>query len=94
MNELPPLSSYPDEYLAAFSPSRLTDILINDEDRVPRNVIDESARRGDAMVEQLSRLIEGKQEWIGKLPGRVVAETARHHDSRPDPKRTRRAIAD
>jgi hypothetical protein len=69
MNELPPLPTYPDEDLAALSPSRLTDILIENEDRVPRNVIDECARRGDTMVEKLSGLIESNRDWQGESPG-------------------------
>jgi hypothetical protein len=53
MNDLPQLPTYSDEDLAELSPSKLTDILIEDQDRVPRNVIDECARRGDKMTEYL-----------------------------------------
>ncbi|MDP2228059.1 MAG: SEC-C metal-binding domain-containing protein, partial [Moraxellaceae bacterium] len=37
--------------------------MIDNEDRVPRNVIDECARRGDAMVEQLSGLVDDSRDW-------------------------------
>ena len=55
--------TYPNENLTALSPSSLVDILIENEDRVPRNVIDECARRGDSMVEKLSYLIEDNMNW-------------------------------
>ena len=55
--------TYPNEDLTALSPSSLVDILIENEDRVPRNVIDECARRGDSMVEKLSYLIEDNVNW-------------------------------
>lgn len=54
---------YPDEDLAGFSTSELADILINDEDRVPRNVIDECAKRGDGMTEHLGRLHQDDFLW-------------------------------
>lgn len=41
----------------------MINLMIRDEDRVPRNVIDECARRGDTMVEQLSGLIEDSRDW-------------------------------
>lgn len=47
----------------------LIDLLIANEDRVPRNVIDECARRGDKMVEQLSGLVDDGYEWRGEVPG-------------------------
>lgn len=47
----------------------LIDLLIANEDRVPRNVIDECARRGDKMVEQLSGLVDDGYEWQGEVPG-------------------------
>lgn len=42
------LPTYSDVELAAFSDAELIDRMIADEDRVPRNVIDECVRRGDA----------------------------------------------
>ena len=55
--------TYPNENLTALSPSSLVDILIENEDRVPCNVVDECARRGDSMVEKLSYLIEDNMNW-------------------------------
>lgn len=63
MNDPIELPTYPDEELAGLSPSKLTDILIEDEDRVPRNVIDECARRGDEMAEYLRQLHEDDFLW-------------------------------
>jgi len=69
MNELQLFPTYPDEDLAGLSLAELIDTVIENEDRVPSNVIDECARRGDAMVDQLSSLIEGSQDWNEKSPG-------------------------
>ena len=57
------LPAYPDEDLAGLSPTKLADFLIEDEDRVPRNVINECARRGDEMTEYLRQLHEGDFLW-------------------------------
>ena len=57
------LPAYPDEDLAGLSPAKLTDILIEDEDRVPCNLIDECARRGDEMTEYLRQLHEDDFLW-------------------------------
>ena len=46
MNDPIELPAYPDEELAELSTSKLTDILIKDADRVPRNVIYECASQG------------------------------------------------
>ncbi|MFV9614475.1 MAG: hypothetical protein ACNYZG_00885 [Gammaproteobacteria bacterium] len=40
------LPRYDNETLAACTPAELIENMIRDEDRVPRNVIDECARRG------------------------------------------------
>ena len=53
MNNPIELPTYYDKDLA-----ELTDILIEDHDRVPRNVIDACARCGDAMTEYLRQLHE------------------------------------
>jgi hypothetical protein len=47
------LPAYTSEYLAGLSPATLIDLMIGDEDRVPRNVIDECASRGDEMTAAL-----------------------------------------
>ena len=63
MNDLPQLLTYPDEELAELSTAKLTDILIKDVDRVPRNVIDECASRGDKMTEYLDFLDDDNFLW-------------------------------
>lgn len=63
MHDLAQLPVYADEYLTSLSPFDLTDLLIENEDRVPRNVIDECARRGDEMTEHLRRLHEIDYLW-------------------------------
>src|SRR5665811_139668 len=63
MNDSIVLPTYPDEELAGLSPSELTDILIEDCDRVPRNVIDECDRRGDEMTAYLGMLHEESFLW-------------------------------
>jgi hypothetical protein len=64
MNAQIELPTYPDEYLAELSPSKLTDILIEGQDRVPRNVIDTCVRCGDAMTEYLRQLHEDDFLWL------------------------------
>lgn len=47
------LPGYSGETLATLDPVALTGILVRDEDRVPRNLIDECARRADQMAQCL-----------------------------------------
>ncbi len=63
MNDLTQLPAYPNDELENIALPGMIDLMIRDEDRVPRNVIDECARRGDTMVEQLSGLIEDSRDW-------------------------------
>ncbi len=49
MTELPEI-----EKLANCTPAELIDIMIEHEDRVPRNVIDECVRRGEQMLDSLA----------------------------------------
>lgn len=63
MSNLPQLPTYPDEFLAELRPSKLADILIEDQDRAPRNVIDACVRCGDAMTEYLRQLHEDDFLW-------------------------------
>jgi len=58
MNTPQPLPVYADEALAASTTGQLLELLARDEDRVPRNVIDECARRGDAIVQHLGLVLE------------------------------------
>ena len=60
MSELP---QYPSETLCALSTDELVEILVRDEDRVPRNVIDECARRGDGMLDRLADILENGPGW-------------------------------
>lgn len=58
MNTPQPLPVYADEALATFTTDQLLELLARDEDRVPRNVIDECARRSDAIVPHLRLALE------------------------------------
>lgn len=70
--ETDPLPGYEPSTLALLDEQQLIELMIDDEDRVPRNVIDECARRGDAMLEKLrpvigsdagSNLVTSGGEW-------------------------------
>lgn len=63
---IPPVPVYADEELAGLDSDELLELMIDDEDRVPRNVIDECARRGDEMVELLSEFLTGDDNWNGE----------------------------
>jgi len=64
MNNPIVLPTYPDEDLAKLTPAELIDTVIENEDRIPRNVIDECARRGDEMTERLGRLHQDDFLWL------------------------------
>jgi hypothetical protein len=64
----PSLPTYADEALARLSVSELIELLIRDEDRVPRNVIDECARRGEAMLEALRSRFSDETAWRRDVP--------------------------
>ena len=57
------LPVYPDEALAGLVPAALVDLLVRDEDRVPRNVIDACAGQGERMVAQLRMLLDDTRPW-------------------------------
>ncbi len=63
MNTPQSLPEYTDATLAAVTADQLLELLARDEDRVPRNVIDECARRGDAMVSALHGLLDQGSGW-------------------------------
>ena len=63
MSTLLSLPAYTDEHLARLGPAELIDRLIADEDRVPRNLIEECARRGEAMTDRLGALPEDHRYW-------------------------------
>ena len=57
------MSVYTAEELAALEIERLLDLLIRNEDRAPRALIDECARRGEAMVERFATLVGPEEFW-------------------------------
>ena len=59
----PALPAYAEEELAALSPAALVELLIRDEDRVPRNVIDRCAAHGEDMVDGLRETVDGDRAW-------------------------------
>ena len=69
MNDSIQLPYFANEELAILDLPGLIDLLIANEDRAPRNVIDECARRGDTMVNHLSRLADDSRDWYGKSSG-------------------------
>jgi hypothetical protein len=58
-----PLPHYENDALAAMSASELIKLLIHDEDRPPRMLIDECARRGETMVEHLREVLAQGHAW-------------------------------
>lgn len=65
------LPSYSDADLAVLNPPELIGLLVRDEDRVPRNVIDECARRAPQMVETLAAELLSDEPWSQMaIPGR------------------------
>ena len=63
MNDVTPLPAYSGDELASLGLPAIIDLIVGDEDRVPRNVIDECAGRGDTMVEYLSSLVTDETGW-------------------------------
>ena len=49
--------------ISVLTEQQLIELMNKDEDRVPRNVIDECARRGDAMLDTLRSLITDDSDW-------------------------------
>jgi len=66
MSELPVITN---ETLASCSPAELINIMIEHEDRVPRNVIDECARRGEQMLDSLAPIAHPDDEKADEIPG-------------------------
>jgi len=63
LNVTPSPPAYSEDELARLGPQELVRLMICDEDRVPRNVIDACARRGDEMVECLRGILEDERSW-------------------------------
>ena len=57
------LPVHADHELQTLSPAALIDLLVQDEDRAPRNLIDECARRGADMVDALSARLTDDGFW-------------------------------
>lgn len=62
-NESDDLPQFPAERLTTFHVDVLSDLLHLHEDRLPRTVIEECARRGDAMVKVLAPLAQDGSYW-------------------------------
>lgn len=57
------LPQYRPEQLALLDVEALIERLLADEDRTPRELVDECARRGEAMVERLAVLVQDERYW-------------------------------
>src|SRR5689334_17493235 len=58
---------YDDAELASLGTAELWQLLIRNEDRVPRNLIDECARRGDEILDLAAALLDKKYIWTGDV---------------------------
>ncbi|MCI0652578.1 MAG: SEC-C domain-containing protein [Planctomycetes bacterium] len=63
-----PPPAYAAEELSGLAAPRLLDLLRGDEDRVPRNVIEECARRGDEMVRAFQEIARDERFWREGAP--------------------------
>jgi SEC-C motif len=68
MNAQAPLPVYAAEELAGLDLEGLLGLLIHNEDRVPRTLVDECARRGEGMVERLAKFVEPDEFWNDDAP--------------------------
>lgn len=57
------LPIYDDAALAAMGEAALLELMRRDEDRVPRNAIDECASRGALMVDALQPIVGPQADW-------------------------------
>jgi hypothetical protein len=57
------LPIYSAEVLRSLAPDDLLEFIVCDEDRVPRNVIDECASREDAMLDELEGILDTGMSW-------------------------------
>ncbi len=64
------LPTYANEALAGYTATELIESIIRDEDRVPRNVIDECVRRGAPMLDALSPYAQADDQQESDNPGR------------------------
>jgi hypothetical protein len=63
MTDIEALPHYDDDVLSEISAPDLISLLLGDEDRVARNVIDECARRGETMVSELRDVLVQDETW-------------------------------
>ena len=63
MTETSSLVEYADGALASHTVAELLRLLVLNEDCIPRNLIDECARRGDEMIDALSELLDKAYYW-------------------------------
>jgi len=82
MDDVIALPTYTEERLAGLGPAALIELMRNDEDRVPRSVIDACVGHGDDMTAALQGMAE--QSWTESESRRLVAAAARRHDPRVD----------
>ncbi len=68
--EFDELPEYNNDYLKTLSEAELIEHMIDDEDRVPRNVIDECANRGEKMVEALASIADPNERKPFETLGR------------------------
>jgi len=66
MIELPVITN---ETLTSCSPAGLINIMIEHEDKVPRNVIDECARHGEQILDSLAPIAQPDDERADEIPG-------------------------
>jgi len=62
-NIAPALPAYTEDDLAALTPSALVELLLRDEDRAPRAVIDRCAEFGEEMAEYLRARVDDERAW-------------------------------
>jgi len=88
MTTLTALPTFEDSVLTNLTPAELIDLILANEDRVPRNVIDACARRGEAMLDVLapwelesldihSMLLNIRDDYIDSHPGRLSCKPGR-----------------
>ena len=67
MTTAPILPTYGEDELAALSPSALIALLIGDEDRAPRNLIEHCAARGEEMAALLGAKVDEDRAWRSEV---------------------------
>jgi hypothetical protein len=62
-NDAPTMPAFDPDALAALDVDALVGLLVRDEDRAPRGLIDACAERGEAMAERLALLVAPASRW-------------------------------